>query len=78
VTQNPVRRLLEALLIARPQQRVQQDVVGLQRGVGFQFAAPVALFVLLGEQPFARRRDGRAHAAGQFLNFAEAKLWGGT
>ena len=74
MAQNPVRSLLKALLIAGPEQRVQQDVIGLERGIGFEFAAPVPFLVLLREEIFARRRDRGAHAAAQFLNFSEAKL----
>jgi hypothetical protein len=43
---NPVRRLAEALGVARPKQRMQQNVIGLERGIGFQFAAPISTFVL--------------------------------
>jgi len=32
---------------------VQQNVVGLERGIGFQFAAPVAIFMLLRKKIFA-------------------------
>ena len=57
VAENPVAAFLETLLIAGSEQRVQQDVVGFERGVGFEFAAPVAIFVLLGEQIFLRGGD---------------------
>jgi hypothetical protein len=43
-------RFVETLLVTRTKEGVQQDVVGFERGVGFEFATPVAFFVLLGEQ----------------------------
>ena len=60
MAQNPVRRLLKPLLIARPEQRVQQNVIRLEGGVGFEFAAPVSFFMLLREKIFPRRSDRRA------------------
>ena len=53
MAENVVGALLKALRIAGAKQRVQQNVVGLERGVGFEFAAPVAVLVLLGEKPIA-------------------------
>jgi hypothetical protein len=47
VAQNPVGRFLEALLIACSEQRVQQNVIRFKSRVGFELAAPVAVFVLL-------------------------------
>ena len=73
--QNPVRRLLKAFLVAGPEQRMQQNVIRLERSVGFEFAAPVSFFMLLREQKFPRSRNRRAYTAGKFLNFSEAKLW---
>ena len=72
--QNVARSLGHALGIAGSQQNVQHDVVGFEGGVGFQLAAPVALFVLLGEQAVARAVNGRSHAADQIVNFSEAHL----
>ena len=48
----PVRGFPEALLIARAEQRVQQDVIGFEGGIGFQLAAPVAIFVLREKRDF--------------------------
>ena len=42
---------------------MQQDVVGFQRGIGAEFAAPVALLVLNGEQVLARGIDRRGDSA---------------
>ena len=72
--QNVARGLRHALRIARAQKHVQQDVIGFERGIGFQFAAPVAFFVLLGEQAVARAVDGGRHTADQIINLSEAQL----
>ena len=40
--------------IASAQQRMNHDVVGLERRVGFQLAAPIALGLLLREQKIPR------------------------
>ena len=53
VIENVTRRLLEPLRRARTEQGVQQDVVGFEGSVGFEFATPVALIVLLREEEFA-------------------------
>src|SRR5439155_11399321 len=55
--QNVTRRFLESLAIARSEQCVQKDVIRFQRCIGFQFAAPVALFVLIREQELASTID---------------------
>ena len=73
--QNPVRRLLKPFLVPGSKQRMQEDVIRLERSIGFEFAAPVAVLVLLRKKKFPRSRDRRAHARAQFLNFSEAKLW---
>jgi hypothetical protein len=77
MTQDVVGALLETFLIASSEQNVQQDVIGFESGIGFEFAAPVAVLVLLGEKPFARAVDGGSYAAGEIVNFAEAQLWSG-
>ena len=59
MAQDPVCRFLEALGIPGAQQRVQQNVIRLERRIGFEFAAPVPIFVLLREKILARRRDRR-------------------
>ena len=74
MSNNPVCRLREALGIAGSQQGVQQNVIGLERGIGFEFAAPVAVRVLLREKKFPRRRNGSPDVAGEFFDFSEAKL----
>ena len=52
---------------------MQQDVVGDQRGIGAQFAAPVAFFAVLdGEQIAPRSIDGRGYPALDVIDFAEA------
>ena len=54
---------------------MHQDVIGFESGVGFEFAAPVAVFVLLGEEPFACAVDCGGDAGRQVVNFSKAKLW---
>ena len=74
VFQDVARGLGQALGIARAQQNMQHDVIGFERGIGFQFATPVAFFVLLGKQAVARAVNGRSHPADQIINFSEAHL----
>src|SRR5215469_12733042 len=74
VSQNLIGALLEALLITGPQERMHQNVIGFETAVGFELAAPVAIFVLLREQPFAGSVDGRGYTTRKVVNFPEAKL----
>src|SRR5689334_11641068 len=69
-----VAALLEALLVAGPQESVQQNVVGFQGGISFKFSAPVTFFVLLREQAAACTIHGSRYPAGQIINLAEAQL----
>jgi hypothetical protein len=64
MAKNVIGRLLESLLAAGPQKHVQQNVVRLEGGIGFQFAAPVAVFVLLREKIFTSGIDADGNAAG--------------
>jgi len=58
------RRFLKAIRIAGPQQRVQEDVIGLESRVGLKLTAPVAVFVLLREEVVAGAANrGRDPAA---------------
>ena len=60
MAQNPVRGLLKSFLISCAEQGVQQDVIGLESGIGFEFAAPVTVFVLFARREiFGRRRSPR-------------------
>jgi len=52
-----VDRALHLARIAGAKQRVHEDVVGLKHAVCFEFAAPVAIFVLLAEEPVAGPPD---------------------
>jgi len=52
-------RTLEPARIARFQERVQEDIVGLEHRVGFEFPAPITIRVLQGEQEVPRADDGR-------------------
>ncbi len=57
-----------------PSSSMQQDVIGLQAGIGFQFSAPVAIFVLLREKIFARRIDRDRDPASQVVDLSESHL----
>ena len=72
--QNVARSFRHALRIAGAQQHVQDDVVGFERGIGFQLAAPVTLFVLLGKEAVAGAVNGRSHPADEIINFSETHL----
>src|ERR1700688_391066 len=72
---NPVCGLPKALGIARPQQGVKQNIIRLERGVSFEFSAPVAFLVLRGEKELARGGRGSGYTSGQAVDLAEAKLW---
>ena len=63
VLEDVVGGFLKALRIAGAEQRVQQDVIGFESGIGFELAAPVAVLVLLGEKIFAGGFEGRTDAA---------------
>ena len=72
--QNVARSFRHALRTAGAQKNVQDDVVGFERGIGFQFAAPVTIFVLLGKQAVAGAVNGRGHPADEIINFSETHL----
>ena len=57
--------------IAALKQRMQQDVVGLEHGVGFEFAAPVAVGVLQTEEKIARAGKGRVYVRHVRVNAAK-------
>src|SRR5258708_29305812 len=78
VLDDPVGGFLEAGGVAGPEQRVEENVVGFQRGVGFEFAAPVAIIVLRGEEELAGGTDRGTDSISQTLDLAKAKLWSGT
>ena len=63
VLQNVIGGLCKPLLIAAAEKGVQQNVIRLKGGIGFQFAAPVATFALLRKQPLACSVDTCRHAA---------------
>ena len=50
---------LEAAWIAAFEECVEEDVVGLEHGIGFEFAGPVAFRMLFGEEEVTRADDGR-------------------
>jgi hypothetical protein len=51
---------------------VQENVIGFKRGIGFELTAPIAVLVLLREQPVAGAINGRGYAARKIINFTEA------
>src|SRR6267154_6573975 len=53
---------------------MQQDVIGLKRRVGLEFAAPVAFFVLLGKQELARAVNADCDPADQVVDLSESHL----
>jgi hypothetical protein len=57
---------------------VQQNVIRFEGSIGFEFSAPVAIFVLLREEIFPGRGNGCADATREIFKFAEAELWSGT
>src|ERR1700688_4289438 len=57
MSNDPVCGPLESLGIARPQQGVQQNVIRFKSGIGFEFAAPIAILVLRREKKLARGAD---------------------
>ena len=76
VVQNVPSGLVKAPLAARAEQRMQQDVIGFKGSIGFQFPAPVTLFVLLRKKIIARRVDGYRNPASQVINLSESHLRG--
>src|SRR5580658_6689201 len=74
---NPVRSLAEALGVARTEESVEENVIGLEGGVGFEFAAPIAFVVLRGKEEFAGGTDGGGNTAEQAVDLAKTKLWCG-
>ena len=74
VVQDVASRLVKAFLAARAEQRMQQDVIGFEGGVGFQFSAPVTLVMLLREKILARCIDGYCDPASQVVDLSKSHL----
>src|SRR5208337_4331733 len=74
VVQDVARGLVKALLAARSEQRMEQDVIGFEGGIGFQLATPVPFWVLLREKIFASRVDGYGDPAPQVVNLSKSHL----
>ena len=53
LAQNFLDRALHLALVAGTQQRMHHDVVGFERAVRFQLAAPVPIGMLLGKEEIA-------------------------
>ena len=64
--------------VRRMQPELEQNVIGFEGGVGFQFTAPIALVVLQGKQSLAGAVKGSADPAGKVVNLPEPQLgWSG-
>src|SRR6185312_15372269 len=74
MAENLPRRLLKALFIARSQQRMQENVIGFEGGVGFEFAAPEAFRLLAGKKKSARAIHCGSYAAGDVVDFSKDHL----
>ena len=62
---------LQTTGVTRLEQRVKEDVVGLEHRICFEFTAPVAVRVLLGEKVFARAEDGLFDVCQVLIDAAE-------
>ena len=76
MTQNFIDRPLHAVAIARTQKHVQEDVVGLEHGVRFEFAAPVAVRMLQAEKPVLSLLDAVDHMVQAKIHSPETRLRG--
>src|SRR3954447_16835678 len=74
MVKNVVGALLIALGITGAEQGVQQNIVGFESGIGFEFAAPVAVLVLPRKQTITARANRRRYTAGEILDFSETQL----
>jgi len=72
--ENIARGFRQTTGIARAQQDVKDYVIGFQSGISFQFAAPVAFFVLVLKQAVTGSVDSCGHPADQVINFSETHL----
>src|ERR1041385_7122296 len=53
---------------------MQQDVIGFESGVSFEFPTPVAVFMLLSEEKLACAIYGSRNTAGEIFDLPEAQL----
>src|SRR5450631_717107 len=74
VIQDVASGLVKTGLVAGAEQRMEQDVIGFEGGIGFQFSAPVTLFVLLREEILARCIDSNCDPADQVVNLSKSHL----
>src|SRR5262249_44363112 len=70
------RGLLQAHFIARSQKGMQQNVVGFEGCVGFEFAGPVSFRLLGREEESSRAVHRRGYAAGDVIDLAKHHLRG--
>src|ERR1700731_3083714 len=78
MSNNPVCGFLKSLGITRPQQRVQQNVIGFKGSIGLKLSAPIPFLVLGREKQLASGARGSGHTPCQAIDFAETKLWLGS
>src|SRR5205823_3869158 len=69
-------RQFHAAAGAGAEKRVYGNVIGFQRGIGFQFAAPVAILMLKRKQAAARGLNSFRNAAQHVINFSKKHLCG--
>jgi len=53
---------------------MQQDVIGLESGIRFEFPAPVAFFILLGKQNLTGPGDSRGGTPRKVVDLSETQL----
>src|SRR5947207_2229927 len=68
------RGALLAIKVLGAEKGVNQNVVGFESGIGLEFAAPITVLVLSGEQVTSRRVNGGGDAAHHVVNFSEKHL----
>src|ERR1700678_1460646 len=71
---NLVGGALHPAAIARAEQSVDEDVVGLEHAVSFEFAAPVAVGMLQAKQPILRALDALGNVVEAEVHPAIARL----
>ncbi len=74
VSQNLINGALHLPAVARAEQRVHEDIVGLQHRVGFQFAAPVAIGMLQSQQPVRTATDRIGNAREAYVHASITRL----
>ena len=74
VAENLVGGTLHPAVITAAEQRMHEDVVALEHGVCFELAAPVAIGMLLAQQPLGGAGDALSYAVKAEVDSAKARL----